>query len=233
MWFKQLRASTLAVYNACPYKYKNTTYDLDPAISYFGTIIHFLIRNDSVKDTLLDYYNNNINPDLQLEKIWHKLVDKARKFVDKLEGEKLEEFPMLYKLPFGYDDTWFLEWTADLITVTSSWKINIYDYKTSSSYSWYDWEEIWKETPQGMIYAFLASKIFKVDEIEFTYIVLEKKNKWLLKTYSKIYNIKEIENKILNMCDNYISSELIEDYEARPCRFCNFCPFKNKCPAFN
>ena len=231
---KQMRASSLSIFNACPYKFHNDTFSIDPKITYFWTLIHYLIRDKNIKDVMLDYYSNNINPDLQLERIWHKLVDNACEYVNSIEWEKLEEFPMLYKLPFWYDDNWWLEGTADLIVITSSWKIKIYDYKTANTSSWYDWEDIWNETPQGKIYAFLAWKIFWAYEIEFTYIVLEKKNQWKLTTYSKVYNIKKIEKEILELTDRYIQNDMIEDYDATPCRFCFFCPFKKDwtCPAY-
>lgn len=229
-----MRASSLSIFNACPYKFHNNVFEPDPKVMYFGTMIHFLMRNNSVKEEMLHHYSENINHDMKLERIWHKLVDNAQNFIKNIEWEKLEEFPMLYKLPFWYDDEWWLEGTADLVNITSSWNIKIYDYKTAKTSNWYNWEDIWKEQPQGKIYSFLASKLFWVNEIEFTYVVLEKANQWKISTYSKVYKIDTIEKEILDLADKYIESNIMWDYEATPCRFCNFCQFKNDwtCPAY-
>lgn len=224
---KEIRASSLGTFRACPFKYRYHPYDFDSTNTYFWTILHTAARWYDVWP-LLDYYFENFEPNIASRAKLKKCIELAKKdYEDSKDNIIATEIEVL-KQKWDY----LVKWTPDRISI-EDWIVYIDDIKTSKYHKYYDWDDIWEESMQPIIYSYMIMLVYDLSEVVFRYKVFDKTSPKMV-CYQREIKREYAEEVLDKFLEELAIAEKTSVYEAKICTACKYCALKNTiCPQFN
>lgn len=229
---KGIRVTTLSSFYTCAYKYKYDKSDIKVSDTYKWDILNAAAGSDYSVKPFIEYYKNNINPDLKLSVILQDCCDGVARYVREKKEDNPDLFVQERKFVIKYNDDYYIEWTPDLYYQNSEWQFFVEDLKMST-HDWYEHEDSRTYNMQTYIYPLMVMIYYGIDTCSFGYYVFDKKNgKWRL-IGPRMRTREECETKLKEVMDMYIESEFTETYSPNKQRACWFCKLKEVCPARN
>ena len=227
----KLRPSSLWSFMACPFKYKYSVFDWNPKDLYFGSLLHAAARWLDVA-VLFEDYIRQLNPDLRVKKKFESLLKLAKEeYLDNKDYIVLDETELLCIEEFWDKQVDF--WGTPDRVLYKDWKYFVDDFKTSSSFAWYENENMREIQAQPFLYSYMFMKIYKIKDITFRFIVFSKSN-WLKRIFEKQYTFKEVEQEKNKLIEKYLEAESSGQWDAKSNPYCFFCPLKEWfCPINN
>lgn len=227
---KSIRVTSLSSVYACAFKYKNDTYDIDPAATFKWDIINAAATGDMGVEEFLDYYIEFINQDLKLKTVLKWCINEAVKHIYHLK-EETEQFAQERKFIIKFWDL-YIEGTPDIYYQTKEGNWVVEDLKMST-HSWFAHEDSWTYNLQTYIYPYFIMEYYKVDEVEFQYAVFDKNNGRKKIVGPRKRTRQECFDVISNAIAILEEAELTGEYKPNVQRNCFFCKLKPICPAYN
>lgn len=229
-----IRTTGLWSFWTCWFKYKNDEYKPDPKNTYHGDLLNIWVTWRGDYEPLLQYYVDNINPDLGFKFNLWILMGKARKFIE----QELAKDQWVYqeaKMYLKRDADLWIEGVPDVYTVHQAdeeWiEVDCYDLKCST-WSWYTGDEMWDLNLQTYIYPLMIMNVYKKDVCRFSYLIGDKNN-GKMKMESRIRTREECETLLKDVVSKYKEAQLLEKYDTRKNKLCSFCSLKSSCPQWN
>lgn len=251
--------SAFSSYTQCSYRWKNSVYNVDPLNTIHGNLANAaanaaISKGANKLGSYIRYYEKIINPMLPKKK--QLSMDAVKKglggIYNYLKQFATEEYQIWQeqKLEFPYeqkeDDIVRLSGTPDVVILHNEpkeeYQVEIIDIKCGTL-SWYDGPEIWRENAQWYFYPWFILQHWLPEikaaagdnkvKIKFTFLVMDKKT-GEVRPFSKVMDIPTIETNVNHNIKGYIdleSQNLEKDqYPAKECRACKFCPLLDVCP---
>lgn len=230
-----IRTTQLWSFWTCAYKAKNEPYVANPKNTYHWDLLNVGVTSTKGDfEPLLNYYVENINPDLWFKMNLKLLMEKAGKFIDTEKAKDQSVFQET-KLYLKRTEDVRIEWVPDVFTIHApdeEWiEIDNYDLKCSTR-SWYTWDEMWDLNLQTYIYPLMLMNVYKKDKCRFSYVIWDKWNGKMKKEF-RIRTKQECEAKIEEVMLMYSRANMFEEYPTRKNKLCMFCSLKGKCPEYN
>lgn len=248
--------STLWWALTCPYKYFNSSYNLDPR-----DVMHWALANASA-------FAGNVKTNNKLwawirvfDNLVNKTVDKKKQldtsilkkgmfnlynYFNDLDKDKYQiRQEMSLSFPLDWADNVWISWQPDVMILYNKpdWDLvwEIIDIKCWKN-SRYSSDEIRKENLQWICYVRLMFNHFdeeisnmwiKNPKIKFSFAVMDK-GTWDLNFHPRTLDFRFAELQLKTKIDEYINlkwDNIPKDkYPAKECRACAFCDFKDSCP---
>lgn len=234
MTMEVIRTTQLWSFWTCAYKSKNEPYSANPKNTYHWDLLNVWVTSTKWDfGPLLDYYVENINPDLWMKYNLAMLMDKAGKFIN-AEKEKDQSVFQETKLYLKRSEDVWIEWVPDVFTIHTpdeeGIEIDNFDLKCSTR-SRYTWDEMRELNLQTYIYPLMLMNVYKKDKCRFSYVIWDKWN-GKMKKVSKIRTKEECQEKVNLAMAMYEKANMLEVYPTRKNKLCSFCSLKGKCPEY-
>jgi len=227
---KSIRVTSLGSVYACAFKYKNDTYDIDPAATFKGDIINAAATGSMGVEEFIEYYTSHISEDLKLKIILRECSKAASLHIDGLKAT-YEKFAQERKFIIKFGDM-YIEGTPDIYYCMEDGKWMIEDIKMST-HSWFQHEDSWTYNLQTYIYPYFIMEYYGVDECSFQYCVFDKGNAKKKIIGPRLRTRAECEQVIWEAIAILEEAELTGERPTRVQRTCFFCKLKPICPAYN
>ena len=236
---ENLHATSIGTYNVCPYKFKYDKWYIDPKNTFPWDILNIAVTNEWDYEPRLNYFVRNYGMTFKdkemLKDIYDSVRVKLKEYKD-MYGKVYQETKFVYK----YDDSITFVGTPDMFVYDALDDIYIIvDWKTSANLTWYEWETIWNESFQPIIYSKFLMEYFNISETVFRFEVFNKKNAKSEK-FERRFTKDFVNNKINDIVNEYKKSNILDSWKCNKWeypdlnRYCNFCSLKKTtCPAWN
>jgi RecB family exonuclease len=236
----KLSASSVKSYDQCPRKYFYNYIQKAPKKQW----AHFDLGNlchKALELFHLEYMNFGLKKSKTLGKMMGKAFKEARKefpnmndemlvdaksmLMEYLDAVKASGMPLVKgvetSFSFNITDTVLIRGFLDRVDVTKDGIIKIIDYKTTKN-------EKYLDDFQLLVYGLWLQKEYPgVDKFKGAYVLLRHGSK--LKEYDfNMHDVEKVKKKLIEYADN-IRNE--DSWTPIPTRLCNWCDFKDICPA--
>lgn len=228
------RATSLESFYVCPKKYYEVPREESDDMTirmYIWDIGHMAHQSIIITKKVKDYFFQTVLKEMwKIDNITWDKIDEVLELV-KHRQEKYKDREKIFetKLSCIISKT-FITWTPDVI-LEKDWIYEIHDFKIVANASYYEEREY---RLQPYLYWYMVCDIMWLNEIDFKYIIYEKKSKPITKEILYKINKQETKEKLEKIIEDFEIAECIWYYEPRKNTFCRWCPFykDGTCPAY-